>query len=436
MPAEGELTPSQLGILVGWLNAHFVPLQSVAVAEDTVRLGDTKFPKVTFTPGNASNQGYTLVSFDTSVTTPTGIRIHGAFVGSANVGLTTEEGAKTKTFKVTVIPWPVDSLVGADTSFQVGDTVIPRVGAFPEEATNKSYTLTSLAVGVTVLPGGKLTATALGSVKVVATSVQNPSVKDTFTVVVGPVPVQSVSAADMSLFVGTTKAPTLTWTPGAATNKGYTLSLVSGTGATLVGTTQLSGTTAGTSVWRVTTTDGAKTADFNVTVGNVVATGIKQTLNSLVYINSNYAPSVAWTPSTTTIKTYTLSTLTPATISLPSATVFKGLARGVGKIVATATDGPKDTLTVDVLRPPYSTVAPILVTYCSTCHKTGNPYPIWTTNPTSNPSYTSEDSARFINNPRVLNRLNADPGYSLMPPSASPQPTTAELNVLKQYLSW
>ncbi len=430
MPAEGDLTPSQLGILLGWLNAHFVPLQNVTVAEDTVRLGDTKFPKVTFAPGDASNKGYSLVSFDTTVTTPTGIRIHGAYVGSANVGLTTEEGAKSKSFKVTVIPWPVDSLVGADTSFQVGDTVIPQVGAFPEEATSKSYTLTSLGLGVTVLPGGKVTASALGSVKIVATSVQNPTVKDTFTVVVGPVPVQSVSAANLSLFVGSTKAPTLSWTPSSATNKGYTLSLVSGTGATLVGTTQLSGTAAGNSVWRVTSTDGAKTANFNVTVGNVVATGIALTLPRLV-VGTTVQSTAVFAPDSTTLKTYALTSSNPAVLKVVSSTQVQVLKMitGTTTITATATDGPIHALARNTVLPPFNSgVSTVLNTYCLTCHGPGK------VNATA--VCDSTTVADSLTRSKVYDRINRpflSAGYM---PASGVQLTPTELATLNAWFKW
>jgi uncharacterized membrane protein len=448
MPAEGELSPSQLTMVLSWLNAYFVPLQDVSVANDTLKLGQSKLVNATFIPANATNKGYVLTTFDTSKVKLTGLYMQGVAIttSATPMGFTTEEGKKSKTFTITVIPWPVDSLRGRDTSLVVNDSVLPEVIVYPKEATNKGYTLASLNPTIaTILPSGKVKSlSVLDTAKILVTSVQNPTVKDTLLVVVGPVHPTSISVANLSILVGSTAPPVITWSPAATTDKTYTLTLVSGTGASQtvgISPPRLSGNTADTSKWRVTTVDGAKTADFKVTVGNVVATGIKLSVTGVtvqnpanVYVNTTYTPTINWTPTTTTIKNYSLTTSTGSSISFPTASTFKALAIGTGKVIATATDGPKDTLTVNILRPPFATVSGILYTNCTYCHAIGSGYPVWCTSPTA---YTATDSITSVSyKGRILVRI--DSAAAPMPPSyvITPRPSLAELVILRQYFGW
>jgi|GEM_PF-2721873 len=435
MPLDDSLTVRQLTMLKAWLSAHFVALQDVAVANDTLKVGQSKFAKVTFTPSNANNQNYSLISFDSSKVKLAGILMTGIDTGSVPMGLTTEEGAKSKTFTVRVIPWPVDSLHGVDTSVQVGDSALPRVEVYPDEATDKAITLVSLDTALAkVLSSGKVKAgNTVGNARLVAKSLQNPSVVDTFTLAVGPVAVEGLSVAVMNILVGNTQTPIITWTPPAATDKTFTLAYVSGsaTAASVVGGAQLKGLEAGTALYRATSTDGAFTSDFTVNVGNVVATAITLSKSGPTYVDSTQTATVTWTPANTTVQTYTLKS-NRATDSIPTRTTFRPKSLGAMKLTATASDGPTSTLDLTVLRPPYKKVAPILFNKCAPCHTT-TPYalPIWA----SSSSGTAADSTTGVaSRANIIARIQGTGG--IMPPTGSTALTAAELKTLLTYFGY
>ena len=374
MPAEGELTARQLNILKSWLTAKYVPLSDVVIAPLTLKLGETRFPELTWSPVNASNQYYRLLPVAVSVAeSPDSVRLTGKSIGSTAVLLITREGDKTKPFTVTVVAWPVDSFIGIDTSVQAGDSVLPRVEVFPEEATNKSYTLASINPAIaTVLPSGKVKGATIGTAQIQITSTQNPLIKDTLLVTVGPVPVTSITVANYPMVVGQTLAPPISFIPASATDKSYALTLgtagiVSVVNPPPASTPSLQALATGSVLVTATTTNG-KTASFTVTVGNVLATSISLIAPNSISVGSRIKTTGLFLPSNTTRQTYTLASTASGFIQAKQDSII-ALALGSSTITATAIDGPTNSKVITVVMPYFSgTVKGVVTKKCLTCH--------------------------------------------------------------------
>ena len=399
MPADTSIhmPTRQIKALVGWLNTYYIKLVGVSVADMVISLGETQIPAITFTPNNASNRNYSLILIDTSkITTQTGLDIRGNALTAVNapvsVILQTEEGKINKAFKVQVVPVPMDTIWGIDTGGAVGDTVTPRILYNPSNASDTNWVLRNpnFSNFYTILPGGKsLVGTNLGNPVVEVSSVGTPTVKSTFHFAVGPVKVIDIQTPDQTVAIGSIFSPTIQWNPTTSTNKSYSLTVAAADTniiriyppdmASL--TPRLEALGVGTKTITLTTIDGNIVRSLNVTIGNVKPTSIKLTLpNTVIYVDSPtvlYTPTVSWTPTNTTLKSYTLSTGTPSLVAVGNKgtplipPTFRGLALGTGRITATSVDGPKDSIAFNLYRPPFSKVHGMIQARCFACHQGG-----------------------------------------------------------------
>ena len=129
---------------------RLIPVTGVTVTPKTVDLtvGKTKQLSISVEPATASNQRYTCQSDNVSVATVTNTGlITAASVGTANITVTTEDGNKTETCKVTV-----SQSTSPDNPNAVEDTLFANISVAPnpfssqlrishKEAINARYTL-------------------------------------------------------------------------------------------------------------------------------------------------------------------------------------------------------------------------------------------------------------------------------------------------------
>jgi uncharacterized protein YjdB len=164
-----------------------VPVVSITVADITLRKGEgDKEPVIAWNPATATNKGYTLTGGAAGIATvpPGGTKIHPAGSGSAIMTATTTDGGKTASFTVTVVV-PVERIKGTDLSMWTGfPDESPTVEVSPSDATNKQYTLTSLDPDVATIVNGKIHAVDRGTARIVATSLDDEGITDTFEVTV------------------------------------------------------------------------------------------------------------------------------------------------------------------------------------------------------------------------------------------------------------
>ncbi len=387
MPADTalKLSTRQLKAMLGWLNAFYLKLDSVAVDSLTLHVGETKSPVAHFYPSNASDRNYHLVlavTDTTKVTSPDGLHLYGKALTTSptTVILETEESSLQKAFAVSVAPVPVDSIRVVDTGGAIGDTVMPRVMVYPQNATDTTWGLAYLAPTpaiAVVSQGVFVVGKTQGTAQILVTSHGTAAAKDTLQFAVGPVRVDSIKVADQTVTVGAEFSPAITWYPSTATNKAYTLQSAADSIVSVVNPAssapQLQANGVGTATVTIDATDKDYVTQFKVTVGNVTATAIKLTLTGPIYADSPMVadtPALAWTPTNTTLKTYTLSTGTPSLVQVRNTgtPVFFGTALGTGSITATSADGPRDSATFTIWRPPFSKVQGIINARCAACH--------------------------------------------------------------------
>ncbi|MDB5104630.1 MAG: Ig domain protein group 2 domain protein [Fibrobacteres bacterium] len=256
-----------------------VAVDSIAAHDTAGAIGDTVFPAVDFFPSASTNKGFTiaLLKASTKVKIDSAKKIIGLALGKDTLEATSADGSKKSKFTFTVGPVLPKSMVIADTDGVVsGSQVKPRITWVPTTTTDKRFKL-QVTVGDTTLVAAvrtdsfMLPRTAVGQVTVKATSVADPSIFDSFTFTVGTVAVSSIAVTNtpVKVAIGFTVAPGLTFTPTNATNKGYSLAVPVGDASNLItagGGLLIQGVHLDTSVVVVSSTDGAKKANWNVQV--------------------------------------------------------------------------------------------------------------------------------------------------------------------------
>ncbi len=305
-------------------------------------------------PSDASDKGYTLVSGNAGVATvAAGNKIHAVGGGTAIfTASSTSDPTKTVSFNVTVAV-PVISIHADDvTGLRVGETeVAPVLTWNPATATNKGFSLASLNTSVFTIniTTNKLHAVAPGTGMAIVTSSDGGKI-DTFTVTVSQ-PVQSITVGSpLNVKRGEDKDPVITWTPSTATNKGYSLSGGNASIATVVGG-RVHGVGAGSVIMTVTTTDGAKSQPFTVTVTNPV-TGIDAGPDlSLRVLDRDEPVDPIISPADATEKGWHMISLDPDVAKItPDGTAINPVFRGETSVIVTSDDNPAiaDTIGVTV----------------------------------------------------------------------------------------
>lgn len=339
---------------------------------DTLRVGNADkdvTPNLTWLPANASNKEFALKSNDTNLVkiSANGKAYKGVGTsgGKATVVVKALDGSgKADTFSV-VVQIPVTKVEAKNYTMKAGDTTVyvstPLFTWTPANASNKNWHLQYLyplafpspSSFVTILNGWQLRAGAAGSAQLTVTSLDNPALKDTFTVTVIQ-PVTGISAAAVTMRLGDADVvPVVSVLPANAVDKGYTL--VSGnTAVATVVANKIHSVASGTATFTIRSTyDSTKTGTFAVTVYVPVASvaGADMTLR---VGEAAKDPVLTWLPANATNKAFSMTTAFPGLIGI-SANKLTGLAAGTGTVVVVAADGNKmDTFTVVVTQPVIS----------------------------------------------------------------------------------
>ncbi len=238
---------------------------AIAAPDVAMLLGAAdRTPVITFTPANATNKAYTLVSAAPTVVSVVGNQLHAVAGGTATLTVTSADGP-TSTFTVTVsIPAIlVTDIASPDVAMVLGAADRAPVITFtPANATNKAYTLVSAAPTVVSVVGNQLHAVAGGTAILTVTSADGPS--STFTVTVR-VPVQTISAPDLALVDGDSATIIPVFTPANSGNTAFTMISDSPNIASVKGH-DVKAKKKGVAIITLVATDGGATSAFTVTV--------------------------------------------------------------------------------------------------------------------------------------------------------------------------
>jgi uncharacterized protein YjdB len=265
-------------------------LMDSIVAHDTAAIvGDTTVPRIEFFPEKAANRAYTLSLTGASTIVAldaAGKAVVGRAAGRDTILVTSADGGKKSRFVFTVGPVKPSALSVRDTNGAIGQLVLPVVTWTPANTTNKAFTLkinpSDTAIATLSATRNQVQGKALGQARITVIAGADSTRTDTFLFTVGPVGVTGIKAAPTFQYPGVTlnARPFITFTPSNATNKGFTLKSASSTRITVASDTTIRTLKLGLTAVTVTTSDGSKTAPWNVTVIRTPFTGTIKNLTA------------------------------------------------------------------------------------------------------------------------------------------------------------
>lgn len=153
-----------------------IAVQSVSLDKTSIEItvGETLKLTATVAPDNADNPAVAWTSSDPGVASVQDGIVTAHKEGMAKITVRTNDGGKTATCDVTVIPktYPVESVSLDKTSYEmaIGDEVTLTATVTPDNATNKSVTWSSSDIAVATVDNGKVTAVSPGEATITVTT--------------------------------------------------------------------------------------------------------------------------------------------------------------------------------------------------------------------------------------------------------------------------
>ena len=192
-------------------------------------VGDSETLTATVAPADATNQKVTWKSDKPEIATvDANGKVTGVKVGEATITVTTQDGGKTATCRVTVSDREIKvtgvTLNKSTLSLIEGGSETLTATITPADATNQNVAWTSSdATVATVDDNGKVTAVKVGTATVTVTT-QDGGKTATCRVTVSDreIKVTEITLAALAIYVGESKAITATVKPDDATNKELT----------------------------------------------------------------------------------------------------------------------------------------------------------------------------------------------------------------------
>ena len=254
------------------------PVQSVGLnkTELALEVGKTGTLEAKVEPSDATNKNVTWSSSNPEVATVDNGVVTAVSAGEAIITVTTEDGAKTATCKVTVnapqtVPVTGVTLDKAELTLEEGSTGTLTATVAPQNATNNTVTWSSSNPEFVTVANGTVTAVSAGTATITVTTADgNHKATCTVTVIPKTVQVSGIQVqGSASVYVGGSTKLTATVTPTNATNQKVTWSSNNESVATVGTDGTVTAVSAGTATITVTTEDGQKTAACTVTVLSV-----------------------------------------------------------------------------------------------------------------------------------------------------------------------
>ncbi|EOH96111.1 M6 family metalloprotease domain-containing protein [Enterococcus moraviensis ATCC BAA-383] len=346
-------------VKISFKNAKVISVTGITLEPKTVELEEkgSKQLTTTVTPTDATNKTVTWSSSNEAVATVTAEgKVEAIKAGKATITATTEDGKKTATSEVTVIPAVIE-VTGVSvnpaaleleekTSGQLTATITPA------NATNKTVKWASSDETIAkVTAEGKVEAIKAGKATITATT-EDGKKTATSEVTVIPAVIKvtgvSVNPAALELEEKTSKELTATITPANATNKTVKWASSDETIAKVTAEGKVEAIKAGKATITATTEDGKKTAASEVTVIPAVikVTGVSVNPAALELEEKTSGQLTATvTPTDATNKTVTWSSSNEAVATVTTAGKVEAIKAGKATITATTEDGKKTAVT-------------------------------------------------------------------------------------------
>ena len=313
----------------------------------SIQVGGTETLTATVSPKDAANKKVTWESSNAAIASvDANGKVTGVKAGEATITVTTEDGGKTATCKVTVSDKEIKvtgvKLNKSETSLLVGGNETLTATVLPEDATNQNVTWKSDKPEIaTVDANGKVTAVKVGEATITVTTEDGGktatckvTVSETSVAVTGV----TLNKAETSIFVGGSETLTATVAPADATNQKVTWKSDKPEIATVDANGKVTGVKAGEATITVTTEDGGKTATCKVTVKPNLVSEI--TLAALaIYVGESKAVTATVKPDDTTNKELTWKSSDESIATVDATGKVTGVKIGTTTITATARDG-------------------------------------------------------------------------------------------------
>lgn len=256
------------------VNPKIVNVESVSLdrTELTLTEGESTTLTAVVFPSNATDRNVRWSSSDVTVASVVNGKVTALKAGSTIVTVTTEDGGRTASCRVTVKSKVVNvesvSLNKSSVAIIAGESVTLVVTVSPSNATNKNVSWHSSDESVATVSNGRVTALKAGSAVITVTA-EDGGKTAICQVSVKPkiVNVQSVSLNKSSITLTEGESTTLTAvvSPSNATNKNVRWSSSDASVASVVNG-KVTALKAGSSTIKVTTEDGGLTASCQVVV--------------------------------------------------------------------------------------------------------------------------------------------------------------------------
>ena len=316
-------------------------------------VGDSETLTATVSPKDAANKKVTWKSSNAAIASvDANGKVTGVKAGEATITVTTEDGGKTATCKVTVSDKEIKvtgvKLNKSETNLLVSGNETLTATVLPEDATNQNVTWKSDKPEIaTVDANGKVTAVKVGEATITVTTEDGGktatckvTVSETSVAVTGV----TLNKTETSIFVGGSETLTATVAPADATNQKVTWKSDKPEIATVDANGKVTGVKAGEATITVTTEDGGKTATCKVTVkaAAVAVTGVtlnKATLSLIAGASETLTATVA--PADATNKKVTWKSSNAAVASVDANGKVTGVKAGEATITVTTEDGGK-----------------------------------------------------------------------------------------------
>ena len=319
--------------------------------ELTLTEGETETLTATVKPDNADNRKVTWSSDKTEIATVGGDgKVTAVKAGEAVVTVTTEDGGKTASCKVTVKAKAVNvtdvSLDRTELTLTEDETETLTATVRPDNADNRKVTWSSDKTDVATVDGdGKVTAVKAGEAVVTVTTEdggKTASCKVTVKAKAVNVTDVSLDRTELTLTEDETETLTATVRPDNADNRKVTWSSDKTDVATVDGDGKVTAVKAGEAVVTVTTEDGGKTATCKVTVKAkaVPVTGVE--VNPwAVTLSVRGTSKLSYTirPADATNQNVKWESESPSVATVDSEGNVQGVAAGTAKICVTTEDG-------------------------------------------------------------------------------------------------
>jgi len=398
-------------VVLASCNEPIVKISSIKFEQDTVymELNDTRQLECVIKPNDATE----TVSFESSNREVARVNGKGEVTalsyGEAVITAKSPDGNRRARCVIiisnaphTLIIAPKSVILGINAEATLTATILP------ETAENKDvkYTLSPASSNVVELVQtgntAKITGKNGGTVRVIATSLENSSLKDTCEVTIDPSiekPVTGVtlSPKNVALILGNTQQLTYVVTPADATNPAVTFSSSNSAVASVNSTGLVTAVGNGTARVTITTINGAKTDFCDVSVSSILVTSVTVSPTTKTLVGGTPFQVIATVlPENASVKTLTWTSSNPAVATVDQNGNVTALTMGNSNITATSQDGSNKsgTCVLTVTYPLGSEQNPFLVTNQATLRKVGTGTDGWTLSAhykqTANISLTSD----------------------------------------------